>query len=81
MTVCDLISKLSSYPADARVTLLDPDKGWLLSIEITRLSADNSTCGVDLIAITADRASDEIEGLTNHRAPVVDSLQPSVGRR
>jgi len=30
MTVSDLIATLSSYPADARVTLLYPDKQWLL---------------------------------------------------
>jgi hypothetical protein len=63
MTVSDLIAKLSSYPADARVTLLDPDKRWLLPIEITHLSADNSSCGVDFIAISTDSESDEIEGM------------------
>jgi hypothetical protein len=35
MTVSELISKLSFYPPETRVTLLDPDKRWLLSIEIT----------------------------------------------
>ncbi|HET6158343.1 MAG TPA: hypothetical protein VFE34_08370 [Dongiaceae bacterium] len=68
MTVFDLISKLSSYPADARVTLLYPDKRWLLPIEITHLSADRTNCGMDFIAITADGASDEIEGMANRRA-------------
>ena len=67
MTVSDLMAKLPAYPADARVTLLDPDTGWLQSIEITQLSADGSSCGVDLIAVTADRASDEIEGVANYR--------------
>ena len=62
MTVCDLIARLSSYPGDARVTLLDPDKPWLLPIEIRHLSAGASSCGVEFIAITADSASDEIEG-------------------
>ena len=65
MTVSDLIAKLSSYPADARVTLVDPEKGWLLPIEITHLSADGYNREVDFIAITADSASDEIEGLVN----------------
>jgi hypothetical protein len=67
MTVSDLISKLLTYPANTRVTLLDQDKGWLLPIEIMRLSADRSTCGVDLLTITADRASDEIEGLAGQQ--------------
>ena len=65
MTVSDLIAKLSSHPADARVTLLYPDKQWLLPIEITHLSADRSSCGVDFVAITANSGSDEIEGLVN----------------
>ena len=65
MTVSDLIAKLSSYPADARVTLLDLDKRWLLPITITHLSADESSCGVDFIAIAADSMSDEIEGIAN----------------
>jgi hypothetical protein len=63
MTVSDLIAKLSTYPANARVTLLDPDKGWLLPIEIARLPADGWNREVDFIAITADATSDEIEGL------------------
>jgi hypothetical protein len=63
MTVSELIAKLSSYPEDARVTLMDADKRWLLPITITHLSADESTCGVDFIAITADSARDEIEGI------------------
>ena len=61
MTVSELIAKLSSYPEDARVTLLDADKRWLLPITITHLSADESSCGVDFIAIAADIMSDEIE--------------------
>jgi len=68
MTISDLISKLSNYPPDLRVALMDQDKGWLLPIEITRLPADCSTCGVDVLAITADRESDEIEGLFDHRS-------------
>ena len=63
MTVSELISKLSFYPADARVTLLDPEKRWLLPIEVTEISADGSSRKVDFIAITADGASDEIEGI------------------
>ena len=63
MTIADLIAKLSRYPASARVTLLDPGRRWLLPIEITALSADGMSREVDFIAITADSASDEIEGL------------------
>jgi hypothetical protein len=36
-------------------------------IEITHLSADGSNREVDFIAITADSASDEIEGLADGR--------------
>jgi hypothetical protein len=67
MTVSDLIAKLSGYPADARVTLLEPEKGWLLPIEIARLPADGCNREVDFIAITADSTSDEIEGLVAER--------------
>jgi hypothetical protein len=63
MTVSELIKRLSSYPANARVTLLDPERHWLLPIEITELAADGSSREVDFIAITADDASDEIEGI------------------
>ena len=64
MTIADLIAKLSRYPASARVTLLDPSRRWLMPIEITALlSADGMSREVDFIAITADSASDEIEGL------------------
>ena len=63
MTVADLIAKLSVYPPDTRVTLLHPEERWLLPIEITRLPADRCTCGVDLVAITTNSASDEIEGV------------------
>ena len=66
MTVSDLIAKLSFYPPDARVTLLDPEKRWLLPIEIKHLSADDFNCGFDFIAVTADSASDEIEGMANY---------------
>jgi hypothetical protein len=65
MTVSDLIAKLARYPASARVTLLDPDKGWLLPIEVTLLPAEDSIREVDFVAITADTRSDEIEGLAN----------------
>jgi hypothetical protein len=67
MTISDLIEKLSSYPATARVTWLDPDTRWLLPIEITHLSADGSNCGIESIAITADSTSDDIEGIANCR--------------
>jgi hypothetical protein len=63
MTVSELITRLSGCPADARVTLLDPERHWLLPIEITELSADGSIREVDFIGITADNASDEIEGI------------------
>ena len=65
MTVSELISMLSAYRADTRVTLLDPDRRWLLPIEVTPLSADEISLEVDFIAITADSASDEIEGIVN----------------
>ena len=67
MTVAELIAKLSGYPGDVRVTLLDPDKGWLLPIEIACLPADGCRREVDFIAITADSTSDEIEGLAAER--------------
>jgi hypothetical protein len=79
MTVSDLIARLPAYPSNARVTLLDPDKRWLLPIEITRLSADGSNREADFIAITADSASDEIEGLANRRPWAITSLYPLVG--
>jgi hypothetical protein len=65
MTVSELISMLAIYPADARVTLLDADKRWLLPIKVTPLLAGGSAREVDFIAITADGASDEIEGVVN----------------
>jgi hypothetical protein len=67
MTVSELIAKLSAYPGDARVTLLDLDKRWLLPIKISRVAADASGCGIDFIAIIADGASDEIEGMVDAR--------------
>ena len=71
MTISDLIAKLSRYPAGARVTLLDADRGWLLPIKITRLPADQCNREVEFIAITADGTSDEIEGLVAaHHRPV-----------
>ena len=66
MTISDLITRLSSYPADARVTLLDPERRWLLPIEIKPMTADQSNCGVDLIALTAPDG-DEIEGVAVRR--------------
>ena len=74
MTVSDLISKLSAYPGDARVTLFDPDKGWLLPIEIMHVAADGSNGRVDFIAITANSASDEIEGLAQRETTRRDRL-------
>ena len=65
MTIADLIAKLSRYPASARVTLLDPDKRWLLPIEVTHLPSEGSAREIDFIAITSDSASDEIEGVVN----------------
>ena len=65
MTVSELISMLSTYPADTRVALLHPDRQWLLPIEITALSADGMSREVDFIAITSDSASDEIEGVVS----------------
>jgi hypothetical protein len=78
MTVCELVSMLSAYPAETRVTLLDPDKLWLLPIEITYLPAQGSAREVDFVAITADRASDEIEGLVSRGSSLVPS--PPIGR-
>ena len=72
MTVSNLIEKLSRYPADTRVTLLDPDKGWLLPIEVEHLPADGLTRHTDFVAITADNTSDEIEGLVARRAATVN---------
>lgn len=49
------------------MTLLDPDKRWLLPIGITHLSADASNCGVEFIAIAGRHSmSDEIEGIANN---------------
>jgi hypothetical protein len=50
----------------------------------TLLSASKpigSSCGFESIAITADSASDEIEGLVDHRLSAATSLQQLVGRR
>ena len=66
MTVSELIKRLSTYPADARVTLLDAERHWLLPIEIKPMMADPSNCGVNLIAIAACD-TDEIEGLVIRR--------------
>ena len=62
MIISELITHLSSYPADARVTLLDAERHWLLPIEIKPMKAEQTNCGVDLVAITAPD-TDEIEGL------------------
>ena len=79
MTIADLIAKLSRFPASARVTLLDPDKGWLLPIEITHLPAEGSAREVDFIALTADNASDEIEGIINGRRWLQAPPHPPAG--
>jgi len=63
MTVSELILMLSSYPPETRVTLLDPERRWLLPIELKTLSADQSSCGVDFVAIASADDCDEIEGL------------------
>ena len=63
MTVSELISMLSTYPADTRVTLLNPDRRWLLPIEVKLLPADQSSCSIDFVAITSADDCDEIEGL------------------
>jgi hypothetical protein len=65
MTVSDLIARLSDCPANARVTLLDPDKGWPLPIEIAQLPADGCNRDVNFIAITTDATSDEIADLAS----------------
>jgi hypothetical protein len=80
MTISELIAVLSTYPADARVTLLDPDKRWLLPIEIVRLPADGCGRDVDFIAITADGTSDEIEGLVNRPRWLGATPHPRAGR-
>ena len=56
MTVSGLIAEPSRCPADARVTLPDPDNWWLMPIEIACLPADGCNREVDFIAITAPRA-------------------------
>lgn len=61
----DLIEKLSCYPSNARVTLLDPNKRWLLPIQITHLLARGAGRNIDFVAITADTVNDEIEGLAD----------------
>jgi hypothetical protein len=63
MTISDLITQLSAYPADARVTLLDADRRWLLPIQVKSLPAYQSSCGTDFVAITSADDCDEIEGL------------------
>ena len=75
MTVCELISILTTYPADRRVTLLDPDRRWLLPIEIRTLPADRSSCGVDFVAITSAEDCDEIEGLATGLPRVAAATQ------
>jgi hypothetical protein len=79
MTIAQLIAKLSRYPASARVTLLDPNKPLLLPIEITLLPAEGSAREVDFIAITADGASDEIEGVVNGPRWLEASSHPPAG--
>ena len=69
----ELISALSNYPDDARVTLLDPDKRWLLPIEVKTLPAAYSSCGVEFVAITSADDCDEIESI--FRAGAKESLQ------
>jgi hypothetical protein len=80
MTVSELISMLATYPAETRVTLLDPDKQWLLPIKVTPQPADGSVRDVDFIAITADATSDEIEGLVNGPRWLGATPHPAAGR-
>jgi hypothetical protein len=54
MTVSGLIAEPSRCPADARVTLPDPNNWWLMLLEIARLPADGCNREVDFVAITAD---------------------------
>ena len=77
MTIDDLIVKLPRYPASARVTLLDLSRRWLMPIEITALSADGMSREVDFIAITADSASDETEGLAPQEEKNLKSSAPN----
>jgi hypothetical protein len=79
VTVGDLIAKLSSYPADARVTLLDSDRGWLLPIENAHLAADGAREN-DFVATTSDVSSDEIEGLVA-MGPRTASLEPGKSKQ
>jgi hypothetical protein len=75
MTVSELISELSFYPPETRVTWLDPDKRWLLPIEIKYLPAQGSAREVDFIAITADTMNDEIEGVARDDRSASGSLR------
>ena len=59
MKVSELIESCLGTPSDTKVTLLDPDKGWLLPIEIADLPADGLTREADFVAITSDCKSDE----------------------
>jgi hypothetical protein len=79
MTVSELISKLSLYSPETRMTLLHPDKRWLLPIEIEYLPVEGSAREVDFIAITANSASDEIEGVANGSRRLWDPLHSPAG--
>jgi hypothetical protein len=79
MTVSELISRLSVYPPETRVTLLDPDKRWLLPIEIKDLPAQGSAREADFIAITADTMNDEIEGVANDDRSANSPLRAQAG--
>lgn len=61
MTIAELIEALRQHPQEARVTLYDPDTGWLLPIKIQALAADGVDREVDFVAITGDYL-DKIEG-------------------
>lgn len=66
MTVADLIATLSAYPSDARVALLDQERRWLLPIQVMQVSATTDVSReLSFVAITADRASDELEGIAH----------------
>ena len=61
------------------MTLLDPNKRWLLPIEITYLPAQGSDREADFVAVTADNANDEIEGVANDHKGLVVSLHLPAG--
>lgn len=61
MTVAELIEKLRTFPPDQRVTLWDPDTGWLMPIQVENLAAHGPDRKVPFVAITSNYQT-EIEG-------------------